>query len=473
MKLLFFLFIMMPLMGHAMAPIPGGGQSISYATKDLLGRRGELEPPPSIYETEELNRVLFSDMKSQNNDLKKVKYYLINGEIRLAKVYLAKLAYTQTKLRPIIYRYLAILSFMEGDFQKTYTHLSLPELQNIPQFGKICLLKTLSQIVLNKTQELEDTWTRCQVENPGNFREKNLIWLETLVQLKLTPVKGITRIPFKRLKVAALDIDELKVMLKLALYMNQEKLVIDELPELTVDQLQDQDVRELAGQIFFRTGALARSYRFVEDLKSPNSENIKGNLYLLRTKYELAYAQFKLALEIKQNSQNAMERLLPLAWLLGDWESGAKYAEQVIASPQTQINKLTLLAAFSMQKGDYDAANRVLDVITQRSRRGTEIDVTQLSSFTALMQNKPDVVRKQAALSCSQYDLINCWVQFQLGQWDSFPLTIRREDKIPEKKEWEKLIKDDLNQPLKETVFVNQLDIEEMDDKLIQLIPKQ
>ncbi len=473
MKLLFFLFIMLPLLAAAQSPLPGGGQSISYATEDLLRRRGELFPPVSIYDTEELNRVLFSDMKGQNNDLQKVKYYLVNGETRLAKIHLSKLAYTQTKLRPVIYRYLAILSFIEGDFQKTYSHLSLPELQNIPQFGKICLLKTMAQIVLNKTQELEDTWARCQVENPGNFREKNLIWLETLVQLKLNPVKGITKIPFKRLKVAALDVDELKVMLKLALYLNQEKMVIDELPELTVEQLQDPDIRELTGQIFFRTGALARSYRFVEDLKSPNSENIKGNLYLLRTKYELAYAQFKLALEIKQNSQNAMERLLPLAWLLGDWENGAKYAEQVIASPQTQINKLTLLAAFLMQKGDYDGANRVLEVITQRSRRGTEIDVTQLGSFTALMQNRPDVVRKQASLSCAQYDLINCWVQFQLSQWDSFPLSIRREDKIPEKKEWEKLINDDLNQPLKETVFVNQLDIEEMDDKLIQLIPKQ
>lgn len=471
--MMFFLFIMLPLIAQAQAPLPGGGQSISYATENLLDRRGELTPPPDIHHTEELNRVLFSDIKNQNNDLKKVKYYLINGKIRLAKIYLSKLAYTQTKLRPIIYRYLAILSFMEGDFQKSYEQLSLKELQKIPQFGKICLLKTLSQIVLNKTQELEETWARCQLENPGNFRKNNLIWFETLVQLKLTPFKGVTKIPFKRLKVAALDVDELKVMLKLALYLNQEKLVIDELPELTVEQLQDPDIRELSGQIFFRTGALARSFRFVEDLKSPNSENIKGNLYLLRSKYELAYAQFKLALEIKQNSQNAMERLLPLAWLLGDWENGAKYAGQVIASPQTQINKLTLLAAFSMQKGDYEDANRVLEVIAQRSRRGTEIEVTQLGSFTALMQNRPDVVRKQASLSCTQYDLINCWVQFQLIQWDSFPLSIRREDKIPEKKEWEKLMNDDLNQAMKETVFVNQLDIEEMDDKLIQLIPKQ
>ena len=452
-------------------PIRTDGGSISYATENLRRRRGELVPPPSVYDLKELNRVLFSELKNQDNDLKKVKYYLLNGETRLAKVHLQKLAYIRTKLRPIIYRYLAILTFIEGEFAKSYDYTSRPELQDIPHFAKICSLKVLNQIVLSKTIELEEDWTRCKTENQDNFRDKNMIWLETLVALKLSPGRGITRIPFKRLKLAALENDEVKVMMKLALYLNQESLILPQIPELTVDQLQDSEIRELAGQVFFRTGALAKSYRFVEDLKSPNSENIKGNLYILRNKYELAYAQFKLALEQKQNSQNAMERILPLAWLLGDWEGGSQYAERVIASPQTQISKMTLMSAFLMQKGDYAGADKVLETIAQRSRRGTDIEVTQLGSFTALMQNKPEVVRKQAFQSCDQYDIVNCWVLFQLSEWDAFPLTIRRDEKISEKNEWEKLIKDDLNQPLTETVFVNQLDIEEMDDKLIQLIP--
>ena len=202
-----------------------------------------------------------------------------------------------------------------------------------------------------------------------------------------------------------------------------------------------------------------------------NAENIKGNLYVLRQKYELAYAQFKLALEKKQNSQNAMERILPLAWLLGDWEEGAKIAERVIASPQTQVNKMTLISAFYTQKGDYAKAKDVLDSIVLRSRRGTEIDVTQLLSFVSLMQNRPDVIKKQAALSCAQFDMINCWLSFQMDQWDSFPLSIRRPDKMLVKKDWEKLSQEDLDEPLKETIYVNQLDIEELDDKLIKLTP--
>lgn len=166
-----------------------------------------------------------------------------------------------------------------------------------------------------------------------------------------------------------------------------------------------------------------------------------------------------------------MERLLPLAWLLSDWEEGAKIAERVIASPQTQVNKMTLLSAFYAQKGDYEKAKDVLDAINTRSRRGIELDVTQIHSFVGLMQNKPEVVKKQASLSCHQYDMMNCWLNLQMNQWDSFPLTIRRSDKIPSKREWEKLSNEDINQPLKETVFINQLDIEELDDKLIKLIP--
>lgn len=469
---MFLIFITMAVSSLAYdIPIRNDGGSISYATQGLKKRRGELRPPDNIYDLDEMNRVLFSELKAQNFDLKKVKYFLINGEIRLASVYLSKLAYTQTKLRPVIFRYLALLSFIEGEFDKTHKYLSLPELQNIPYYGKICVLKVLTEIVLDKKKNLEDNWIRCQIENAGQFRERNLIWLETLVQLKIKPRSGITKVPFKQFRIAALENEEAKVMMKLALYLNQENLITEQIPDLTVDQLKDPEIRELAGQAFFRTGSLARSYRFIEDLKSPNAENIKGNLYILRQKYEIAYAQFKVALEQKQNSQNAMERLLPLAWLLGDWEGGSKYAEQVIASPQTLINKMTLMAGFFMQKGDYERANNILESIAHRSRRGTEIEVTQLASFTALMQNKPDVVRKNSHMSCAQYDLVNCWVLFQMAQWDSFPLMIRREDKIPEKREWEKLIQSELKKPLTETVFVNQIDIEELDDKLIQLIP--
>lgn len=445
-----------------------GGYSL--ATENLLSRRGELVPPPVLLDAKEMNRVMFSELQEQNEDLKRVKYFLLNGETRLAQVHLTKLAYTKTKLRPVVYRYLGIMNFIEGKFQRSLDFLSKKDLDG-SQYRKICALKILNMVVLDKKHQLENEWSRCMLENYNHFNEGNFVWLDILVQMKINPRPGLTKVPFKKIRLSALDNNQLKIYLKLALYLNQEALIEPQISELDLTQMEDVEVRDLVGHILFRRGALAKSYKFIEDLKTPNAENMKGNLYILRQKYELAYAQFKLALEQKQNSQNAMERILPLAWLLGDWSEGSKIAERVIAAPQTQINKMTLMAAFLTQKGDYQKASDVMDAIIQRSRRGTEIDVTQLYSFAGLMQNKPHVVKKQAAASCAQYDMVNCWLSFQMDQWESFPLTIRRAENLPQRKEWEDLSNELRAESLKEVVYVNQLDIEELDDKLIQLIP--
>lgn len=450
-----------------------GNAWASSSSEPLLSRRGTLEPAPEIYDLAELNKVLFSDTHEQYEELKKVKFYLVNGETRLAKMYLSKLSYTKTRFRPIIYRYLGMLSFIDGEYEKAHEALSRPEVSQIPHYSKICALKVLTEIILNKTANLEENWGRCQLENQKNFSDANLVWLETLVQLKLNPTPGITKIPFKKMSLQSLDIDEIKMMLKLVLYLNQEKLIEHQLTDFSEDQIQDPEVRELVGQIYFRLGTFSKSYKFVEDLKSPNSENIKGNLYLLRNKYELAYAQFQLALEQKNNSQNSMERLLPLAWLLKDWYKGSEFAERVIASPQTQISKLTLLSAFLLQKQDYTRAREVLNQIVTRSGKWAERDVTQIYSFVSLMENRPADVIKQAKMSCQSYDLVNCWVLIQMQQWENFPLTMLRDDPLPVKKNWEALTKDEINDPLQETVYVNQIDIEEMDDKLIRLTSKK
>lgn len=451
-------------------PIRTDGGSFSYASENLLRRRGEFVPPPVLLDEAELNRVMFSELQEQNEDLKRVKYFLLNGETRLAQVHLSKLAYTKTKLRPVIYRYLGIMHFIEGKFQSSLDYLSKKDIQE-SHYRKICTLKLLNMIVLDQKSKLEEEWQRCTLENYNHFNEGNFVWLEILVQMKLNPKIGLTKKPFKRIRLAALDNTQLKIYLKLALYLNQEAMVESQIAELDLSQLEDTEVRDLVGHILFRRGALAKSYRFIEDLKTPNAENMKGNLYVLRQKYELAYAQFKLALEQKSNSQNAMERILPLAWLLGDWAEGSKIAERVIAAPQTQISKMTLMAAFLTQKGDFDRALQVLDGISQRSRRGGEIDVAQLYSFNALMKNDPVLVKRHSSVSCNQFDLVNCWLSFQMYQWDSFPLTLRRNEEIPQRHDWEKLSQQSFQEPMKEVVYVNQLDVEELDDKLIQLVP--
>ena len=418
-----------------------------------------------------LNKFLFSELSEENNTLKKVKYYLLNGEVDLAKVRLNGLIYSQTKLKPLVMRYLAILHFIDGDFTKSLKYLQAKELKDPANYKKVCSLTVINLVALNKVSTLHDEWEKCKIESYSALDKNSIVWLDMLVEMKTKPREGLTRKPFRNMKLAMLENEQLKTILKLALFLNQEKIVMDQLNELTESQIQDPEARELVGHILFRQGALAKSYRFIEDLNTPNAENIKGNIYILRNKYELAYAQFKLALARKENSQNAMERILPLAWLLGDWIEGARISQMVIATPQNQINKMTLASAFWAQKGDYEKSKEFLDRISGRSKKGSELDVTQLHSFVGLMLNDEFLVKKQSATSCAQFDLVNCWLSYQMVQWDTFPLTSRRDEKLPFKKEWEKLTTEELDQPLKETAYVNQLDIEELDNKLIQLVP--
>lgn len=442
----------------------------SYRSNEYYS--GKISPNQVSDSTKTLDSILLNELQEQNLELKKVKFLLLNGELELARANLTRLSYSQTKLRPVIFRYLATIEFLNGNYSKTFDYLELKELQQMPQFGKICLLKVLSEIVLDKTDILEDDWNECQVHNTKYLNEKSLVWLETLVQLKLNPRLGVTKVPFKKVKITSLENTDLKIILKLSIYLNQEQLLIDQIPDLSFEQLNDPEVREIVGQIFFRVGSLVKAYRFIEDLSSPNAENIKGNLYLLRSKFELAYAQFKLALSQKQNSQNALERLIPLAWILEDWEGGALYAEQISPSKVSRANKFTIMAAFYIQKGDYDAAEKVLNTVREKSIKGTEIEINQLSAFIAFIKNNGDNLRKRSISSCEQYDLMNCWVLLQLYQWENFPLMAKREDQIPETREWEKLSTTTINNPIEEKIYINQSYVEELDDKLIRLIQK-
>jgi hypothetical protein len=439
---------------------------------DEVKNRGHLKVVADDYDIENLNRTLVQELARETDILKQVKYNLINGDVRVAKTYLAKVASSRSRLRPVIYRYLGIVSFIDGKFSEAYRYLSLKELQEGQHFAKICTLKILSAIALNKKENLSTDWQTCQLRNGSAMSATGFLWMQTLIDLKLHPFSGITKIPFQGTKLSRYEVEDLKILLKLAMYLNQESLVLPELPALTLAQLQDEEVRELVGAIYFRTGSFARAYRFTEGISSPNSENIKGNLYLLREKYELAYAQFKLALEQKHNSQNALERMLPLAWLLGDWEGGAQYAQMLTATPSTQMNKLTLLAAFLMQKSSFAESRKVLKLISERSSRWSELDVAQIGSFVALMQNDRNELIKNSSLACKKNDLVNCWVLFQSWQWENLPLIVKRDEEVQVEPMWEKLSQETFDEPLKETVYINQLDIEELDDKLVQLRPK-
>ena len=441
---------------------------------DHYMRRGSYQLAPEFFDLKEIEQALYKEINREHKDLKKAKYFLLNGKTQEAQLHLSKLAYSHTKLRPIIYRYLGVLSFIQGQYEKSQIYLSLPELNKYPELAKICTMQVLNQIVLDKIQNLAKNWERCQIMNAQGFKSINLIWLDTLVNIKIDHSEGVTEVPFRNVRLDALSMSDLKILLKLSIYLNQDSLLLPEVNRLQTQDFKDQELREILGHMYYRNGQLVNAYRFIEDLKTPNAETIKGNLYVLRGKYEVAYAQFKLALEIKQNSENALERLLPLSWILGDWQNGSIYAENLNADSRQMPHKLTLLTAFMVQRGEFEKAESILSHIAGQTGRGTHLDVTQLHAFTKLMRSKNAELARQANLSCQQYDLLNCWILYQTTQWQDFPFLVRRQGPIEHTQKWKDLIIGQTEKsPLTETSYVNQLDIEELDDALIDLIPKK
>lgn len=449
------------------------GYSSTAEESDHYVNRGSYQLPEEIFDIKELNRVLFSELSRESKDLKKAKYYLLNGKTKEAELHLSKLAYSHTKLRPIIHRYLGTLSFIQGRYEKSQIYLSIPELLNFPHHAKVCTLQILNQIVLNQVNNLALNWDKCQLSNVAEFKVRNVVWLDTLVKIKTDTSEDVTKKPFSRIRLDALHLRDLKILLKLSIYLNQDKMLLPGLELIQAEELKDQELREIMGHMYYRNGELVNAYRFIEDLKTPNAETMKGNLYVLRGKYELAYAQFKLALEMKHNSENALERLLPLAWILGDWKQGSIYAENLPSDLRYKAQKLTLLTAFMVQRGEFEKAEEILHYITTQTGQGTHLDVTQLHGFTKLMRSKPQEFAKEAKMSCSQYDLVSCWLLFQNVHWQDLPFVVRRKGEIEHTQNWKTLVSSKLDKPLTEKKFINQLDVEELDDQLIKLIPKK
>lgn len=466
--ILIHLFCLPELLAQSFAP------PTANVENNLYRRRGELIPLSNGESEEALFKAMMSEFTTQKEDLKRVKYYLINGEVRMAKMYLRQMMLTEPRLRPLGYRFLGMLEFILGNYQESLKELKRPELNKFGNYQKVCVLRILNQIILNDLFDLEDQWDRCLLENIKEMQSNRLLWLETLVRLKTAPSENTLIAPFKYNKIFSLPNEDIKITLKLALYLNQESLVLPEIMQLTLDAILDPEIRELAGLILFRAKKFSLSYKFIEDLNTANINNIKGNLYLMQNKYELAFAQFKLALTQKQNSLNAMERALPLAWEIGQWEEGTKLAEQVITSPEGAMSKLALTSAFYVQRGLYKEAEKRLDYITTYSTEGENLTVTQLYAYNHLMQKKSLETMKYADLSCKAYDLAQCWLLYQFSYWDHFPLTVLRDEPLFKNTNWW----DDESalttiSALKETIYVNQKDIEELDDALIKLIPAQ
>jgi predicted negative regulator of RcsB-dependent stress response len=436
-------------------------------------KRGEFVYPKNKSELDQFDyyRTLKTNQRIQSK-LAAIKYQIINGNLEKAKLMLLQSNYTEDYSKVIQYRYLSIIHFIQGEYEKSLSFLTKKEMYNISISKNICLLRTLNYLILDKVVLGQAEWNKCIDSTLGKSPSSHL-WISTLVKLKLNEEKNVTDIPFKNINIENEEGNFLKLYLKLALYLDKQDKILDRIQYMKNDGFTDPKIRELIGLLFYRNGKILNAYRFIEDLTSPNAENIKGNIYLSQNKYELAYAQYKLALKRKVNSQNSLERIIPVAWLLNEWEDGHDYVEKLEIDPKDIFNKLTVKAAFLTQQNKYTEAKKVLNQIVIGSRNSQSSEVNQLFSYNALMTKDLPMSLKYTDQACKNLDGVNCWLQFQLNTWEHFPLTLQRNDNVfsNESDLLDQYTSTKVENSFKEELYVNQEDIEELDNNIIRLMP--
>lgn len=445
-----------------------------------------------ILENEEDHIDFFSqqNLTKENNlrqmdlyHLQKAKFKFINGDLNLAEFYLNRIDDKKSNVVNVKKRYMAMIYFLRNNFAKSIEMLNHPRVNNANYFHEVCLLRVVNFIALNDLGNLKSEAKRCQALTMPSSRN-NQYWLEMMINVKLSNQNEMTKFLSQNLNQVFRSDDLSRLWLKTGLYLNKETEVAKLLSNLSSSAYQSTQLREIVAFTFFRLKQYDKALSFIDDIDSANAENIKGNIRLANKEYELAFGHFRLALQKKQDSTNSLERAIPLAWLLGQWDDGIKMLSNITDSKIQKRNKDILKIAFLIRKNELVQAQNELRILKSQFSNDAPFEVEIMDSFVNLVLEK-DLSTKELRVekrrvedsiekTCRAFDGVSCWLSMQYLQWDNFGKTIHRDTPVYTD---DTLSIESLKQavaivPLEEERNVDQSDIEELDGNFIKLLPQ-
>jgi hypothetical protein len=403
--------------------------------------------------------------------LQHAKLYLLNGNLIKAKRELAKIPLKNQVSSLVRDRYLAIIYFLSDEFSKSLQLLEKKDFNEGLIYPHICTLKMANLLALKQLNALESETAKCQSFLNSKY-QPNFLWPESLISIFKKNQLVIQGSTVASLAPYRTTIEDTKLWLKMVLFLNQEKKVLNEIPFIPGEYFQSQIVRELIGLLYYRSGQRDKGLSFVEDLPSANAENIKGNILLKNGQNELAYGHFQLALKNKANSQNAIERALPLSWLLQKWSEGLELTSKLLPelnpAPLFLQKRAGLSLAFLTQMDKPFLVYKELQKSNNLFGDLVPLEWAQLHAYNALIIGDEERLEHYGSRACEQFDGLNCWLQMQISHWEDFKKTIERNDSIHEKTE---LNLENVKQkndiiPITGPVLVDQKDIEELDESI-------
>lgn len=408
-------------------------------------------------------------------NLQKAKFKLINGDLKQAEFYLNRISEIQSQVVAVKKRYLGTIYFLQGKFNDSLNTLNNSKINN-NYINQTCLLKLLNYMALNKNKEILKEKDVCMLQT-AKYSKNNQFWLETMVALKNQNKKEIEQLMNNGSDNLFSRDEDAKIWLKTGLYLNQEKELLNYISTLSETSYQSKRLREIIAFLYLRSGEPKKALAFIEDIDTANAENIKGTINLNNKEYELAFGHFRLALQKKQDSNNALERAIPLSWLLGQWADGLSMLNNISNPTVDKRNAHALKIAFLIREKRFKEAATELILLKISFQNEPPYEVSIMDSYVGMMLGESDrkIDRRNSEelteKACKAFDGLSCWVALQYIQWENLGKTIKRNDPtmVDQKMTLESLKEKQEITPLKEDQSIDQSDIEELDGASIAL----
>ena len=412
-----------------------------------------------------------SKQEKSHLSLRKAKSFLVIGDLETAEFFLKEAGRVQGMDALIKQRFRALSFFMEKKYAQSLDILKDSRFQRPVYFKEICLQKLVTMMMVGDMEDFQANFERCSNLNRRTSKTDQL-WMDSLK--KFIDKRAV--IDRQGYDMPLLE-NMLAIWMKLALYLGEENIVLDNIDRLPQEQYESSIIRELLALLYYRVGNDEMAGRFAESIESANGDNIKGRLALKKKDYKNAFNYFKSALEKRPNSQNAFEGVLPLTWILGKWQEGAELLEKYYPENLKQdIRKQALAIGFDIKLGRFDRAEtsmRILkSLLSKRPLKRLNLKVPKIipvmHEFIALMRGEEREFSKSATAACREFDGISCWFVHQQMLWRDFSQIVQKKKNASQEisLNLDSLKKKEKTVPLQEEIFIEQKEIEKLDGLL-------
>lgn len=406
-------------------------------------------------------------------NLKLAKQYMISGRTEMAQFFLSRIDDSNRALRLIRDRYQATIAFMNNDFNFGYEILSRPRYTDSQHYPHICLMRVLAMMARPASVDLQNEINRCK-DFTADYSANDQFWLENWEKLKMRRQDELRGVLLSDVSYLLSNADVTRIWLKTGLYFNQEKLILDHLSTMPQSVYASPRARELLGMLYYRLGDTKQALEFLEGLESPNVENIRGNIELAQKKYELAFGHYKLALQQKENSLNALERAIPLSWILEQWDDGHEMLNRLNKPKLDPKHIQALRAALYIRQERFDYAREYLLFLTREYAQNLPLELVLMDMYVGLRTGNRDQVTLASERACQRFDGVACWIKNANRVWENLGMTMDRDEAVYAKNHLKlgELKLPQATKGLTEPLLVDQRDIEELDSEGVSLAPQ-